>query len=799
MSCYLKAGTGSLAQMTVGAAAFTTNTYVNFDLTAGTITSQGGTIVATKIEPMANGWYRCILVVTADASASAGFAVSRLNTAVDVKLPIYSGLGLTIYAWGAQVEVVGTGKQYYASSYTLTTSTSIGRAADIVSLAGAAFSNWYTQGIGTAFVEFITPPTNASNQFMLSFNANNINDEIINFEGSGLTSNYSVTVGGVGQGTCVGSQVGTPSLMRRHAFSWRTDDLEFHANGVQEGVQDLVATIPTVSQLNIGGRANQTFFFNGFIRAIAYWPYRKTAAEQNAITTLPGAFNTSGNSTATFASAVTAASVFGTGGVSSVAFAGTFGTGANGVLNASGSSTDTFASTATAASILATTGSTVSAFTGAGAGAGVLASTGSTTAAFASTHVNAKAFSMTGSTTASFTAVSTAQGVLATSGVSSVAFVGQSAVGANGVLNSFGSTTGSFVSAAAALSVLSTSGSTTGSFQGRGAGAGVLATTGSSTVAFSALAASAGVLSATGLTTSAFTGQGAAASVFASNGVTSVAFVGQSAVGANSVFNAFGSTTATFASTATAASVLASSGSTIAVFQGQGAAVSSLSTSGLTTATFSSVSAATMTFSMLGSGTAAFTGQGAGAAVILSSGSSTAAFGSAAAKAAALSSLGVSSVAFVGSFFFQGSSVTNPGGVGTAGFVSNAIARSALSATGSGTGTFASAAVIARAFAMTGSTTVAWVGATVRTLVGNQSMEFGQVVAAEHGIPIVAQANQSLQFGQVAVIIPAELAGPPIWLQGSIGEEDGMLYGEVDPDDIMHGDTDAELELEGEA
>jgi len=265
---------------------------------------------------------------------------------------------------------------------------------------------------------------------------------------------------------------------------------------------------------------------------------------------------------------------------------------------------------------------------------------------------------------------------------------------------------------------------------------------------------SGGVLASAGTTTSAFVGASNPADTFASSGSTTSAFA--SSATAASVLASSGSTTSAFASAALKAAALASAGVSSIAFVGQSSvgANSILNTSGTSTATFASTVTA--------------------ASVLVSSGSSLNAFAATSAAAGALSSSGSSTVQF-------GRTV--------------AIA-SVLSSGGSSTATFASAAAKQAVLASAGSTTIAWTGATVRTVSGTQSLSMGQSATAVLGISRVLQAVQSLSIGQTAKAIAQDIAGPPIWLEGSIGPDD-MLTGSIDAD-MIFGDFGGDPELEGE-
>lgn len=100
-----------------------------FDLSNGTVT--GGT--NAKIEPLANGWYRCSAVYTSSDTLTA----PQILLAEDSSLS-YSGTGKSLLLWGAQVEALP-----FASSYIPTTTAPATRVRDVIT---APVSNNFVSG-----------------------------------------------------------------------------------------------------------------------------------------------------------------------------------------------------------------------------------------------------------------------------------------------------------------------------------------------------------------------------------------------------------------------------------------------------------------------------------------------------------------------------------------------------------------------------------------------------------------------------------------------------------------------------
>jgi hypothetical protein len=137
ISVYAKAGTGNLIQLTLQTSTFSGLGYANFDLTAGTVASTGGTLVASGIQSSNNGWYRCFITETATASSLGSYGyIGMISTATDGRFPSYTGISNSIYLWGAQFEL-----NSFPSSYIPTTTAAVARAADALTIPTESWFN----------------------------------------------------------------------------------------------------------------------------------------------------------------------------------------------------------------------------------------------------------------------------------------------------------------------------------------------------------------------------------------------------------------------------------------------------------------------------------------------------------------------------------------------------------------------------------------------------------------------------------------------------------------------------------
>lgn len=110
-----------------------------FNLSNGSIGTQSSGFVGS-ITSFGNGWYRCVVTFTGTgASASARIVSTNSNSVLS------TGDGTSgIFIWGAQLEAGS-----FATSYIPTTTGSVVRSADVCSITGGSFNNFYNNNQGT--------------------------------------------------------------------------------------------------------------------------------------------------------------------------------------------------------------------------------------------------------------------------------------------------------------------------------------------------------------------------------------------------------------------------------------------------------------------------------------------------------------------------------------------------------------------------------------------------------------------------------------------------------------------------
>lgn len=229
---------------------------VYFDIANGAIGTADAGHTAT-IEPAANGFYRCTVTWT----ASAGGDLPGLYVANGDGSNSFVGDGASgIYVWGVQLEAGA-----FVTSYIPTTTTALTRNADMATITGADFSGFWNAGVGGTTVTAL-PSTVSGIRPLVQFDDGTAN-EIIALRGNTTNPELYIVDGGAPQ-----AQIDAGTIAANTSYTltgwWQTN---FCAARLSNGarVEDLTATIPTVTQMRIG--SDGTNYLNGTIATIYYY------------------------------------------------------------------------------------------------------------------------------------------------------------------------------------------------------------------------------------------------------------------------------------------------------------------------------------------------------------------------------------------------------------------------------------------------------------------------------------------------------------------------------------------------
>jgi hypothetical protein len=270
ISFYAKAAGYTLARIlnrdnaTAGNAASVTVSLVDGSIVTAATAAGTWSGASALVSNQGNGWYRISLTYTT-TNVATRFRISFGDAG--------TGDGTSgIFVWGAQLEAGA-----FATSYIPTVASQVTRTADVATMTGTNFSDWYNATEGAAVVE--------ANIFGVSTTATGLA-----FYDATITSNYIyaqtrptfgtpslIRVGGVQQLSISSFTYTQPCKV---AIAYKTNNFAASVNG-QTPTTDTTVTIPTVDRAQIGG-ASSADFVNGHFRKVFYYPQRLTNAEVQA-------------------------------------------------------------------------------------------------------------------------------------------------------------------------------------------------------------------------------------------------------------------------------------------------------------------------------------------------------------------------------------------------------------------------------------------------------------------------------------------------------------------------------------
>lgn len=172
----------------------------------------------------------------------------------------------------------------FATSYIPTTGASATRSADVATMVGNNFSNWYNQTTGTLAVTFDASANGFATYVSASNGTITQNSVHIDNQSGNMRAAYrsgSTEVAAIGL-----LAIGTVGATNRIATAYAVDDFAASRNGVL-GTPDTSGAVPVgLTQLNIGtdDRLTSTFYTSNHIKTISYFNSRLPNSSLQAIT-----------------------------------------------------------------------------------------------------------------------------------------------------------------------------------------------------------------------------------------------------------------------------------------------------------------------------------------------------------------------------------------------------------------------------------------------------------------------------------------------------------------------------------
>jgi hypothetical protein len=164
-----------------------------------------------------------------------------------------------VYLWGGQHELGSV-----ATSHISTSASAVTRNADVATMTGTNFSDWWQAGRGGVLVRAL-PSTVSGTRPLIQFDDNTA-DNIIALRGN--TTNPELYI----KATTDQVQLDAGTIAANTAYDlfgvWNTDDCAVKVNNGPKAF-DTSATIPTVTQARLG--SDGTNYLNGHLESVSYY------------------------------------------------------------------------------------------------------------------------------------------------------------------------------------------------------------------------------------------------------------------------------------------------------------------------------------------------------------------------------------------------------------------------------------------------------------------------------------------------------------------------------------------------
>lgn len=269
MSAVMAAGSSAFGGLV---AAVSANAGAIFGLTGnGSVVSTVGAGVTATIQKLSATLFRCTMTFTATATGSMniGWGVSDGSTYGSGIYP--SASSGFIYGSFVQLEAGA-----FATSYIPTVASQVTRTADVASITGSLFSQWYNQSEGTLVMNVVAQ--NATT--MASLSDGSINNRMAST--AGTLYHLYVAAGGVEQAN-IDAGTFPVNTSAKLAFAYAANNFAAVIDNGAVGT-DTSGSVPTVNKLSIGMAGDNTAQINGYVRNITYYPTRLTNDQLQAIT-----------------------------------------------------------------------------------------------------------------------------------------------------------------------------------------------------------------------------------------------------------------------------------------------------------------------------------------------------------------------------------------------------------------------------------------------------------------------------------------------------------------------------------
>jgi len=226
------------------------------------ILENAGTAVTTTIPA---DWTRVSFTRTTTSTSS--------NVLFETRGTITSSPTANVLLWGIQLEAGAFG-----TSYIPTVASQVTRNADVATMTGTNFSDWFNATEGTFTFQGVNYDISTT-KVILDATDGTLDERI---QLSTAVNKYFMADGGSTQAN-FGTGTITANVAYKMAAAYKLNDLAFALNGAAAQT-DNTATLPTLNQMTIGTRAVfvNTNQYSGWLQKLNYYPQRLTNAEVQA-------------------------------------------------------------------------------------------------------------------------------------------------------------------------------------------------------------------------------------------------------------------------------------------------------------------------------------------------------------------------------------------------------------------------------------------------------------------------------------------------------------------------------------
>ena len=301
-SIYVKAVGRSVCDLVLDDLSYTNRISASFNLASGACNANSfgtGSGARAEMVSVGGGWYRVQLSGIPASSGSTTrlviYAATDYDGLLGDSLRYYQGNSTTsFYLWGAQLE---TGS--YPTSYIPTTTATVTRAADtstsaattraaeVAAMTGTNFSSWYRADEGTFSLSWAQASTTSTSDvfalFRVSLGGVDAIEARVGYDTFRRVRAYGYVAGSY---QYVADDLASAGSSGSCAVAWRRDTSDFalSANGAPV-VADVTGSLSAAAApTNILLGQGFSYYLNGHIRSLRYYPARLTNAQLQTLT-----------------------------------------------------------------------------------------------------------------------------------------------------------------------------------------------------------------------------------------------------------------------------------------------------------------------------------------------------------------------------------------------------------------------------------------------------------------------------------------------------------------------------------